>query len=270
MRKIASAAGCLALIALITWLARRQGLGISLGLYHLIPVLLGTWTCGRAVGYGLSLLGAGLSLSSLEIDADDLARAQAYWEALMQLGVSVSFTLLLSSLREALERERALARADPLTGAANARAFRESLASEIARARRGGRPLTLAYLDLDRFKEVNDRHGHQAGDELLQGVVSLIREHLRVTDLLARLGGDEFALLLPETGRDGARQPLERLRTALQARMQTRGFPVSVSIGAATFLRPPISPDEAIRKADDLLYAAKRAGKDRLMQEEIP
>ena len=114
------------------------------------------------------------------------------------------FTLLLSSLKRALDRERELSGTDVLTGIRNARSFREVLGAEIERSKRFQRPFTVAYLDLDNFKTVNDCHGHEHGDELLRLVGNTILTGIRKTDTVARLGGDEFALLLPETEYEAA------------------------------------------------------------------
>ena len=111
---------------------------------------------------------------------------------------------------------RASSRSDPLTGVANSRVFLELLKREIARARRYKRPLTLAYLDLDNFKSVNDILGHAMGDKVLQTVVSTVNANIRVTDVVGRLGGDEFVLLLPETDMQGARSGRSCVRSEVE------------------------------------------------------
>jgi diguanylate cyclase (GGDEF)-like protein len=122
----------------------------------------------------------------------------------------------------------------------------------------------VAYLDLDNFKEVNDRFGHSRGDSLLRLVAATIRTNLRKTDMVARLGGDEFALLLPETGYEPAAAVLRKIHQLLLGKMQRCGYPVTCSIGAVTFLRPAESVEELIKRADACMYAAKRGGKDRM------
>jgi diguanylate cyclase (GGDEF)-like protein len=161
-------------------------------------------------------------------------------------------------------RERVLARVDPLTGAINGRTFYECVAAEAERSRRTAQPMTLAYLDLDNFKQLNDRLGHAVGDAALVEVVQVLRGHLRVNDLLARLGGDEFAVLLPETDVGGATALLVRLQELVGAAMQARGWPVTASVGAATFLKPPRDVDLMVQRVDGLMYRAKRQGKGRV------
>lgn len=173
----------------------------------------------------------------------------------------------LAAKNELLER---LALTDPLTGLANRRAFEESLTAEIHRSFRQCKPLSLLYLDLDRFKEVNDHHGHAVGDEVLMGFSDLLKRHGRRIDLAARIGGEEFAVLLPHTGRTHALLVAERIRKALESVPlgRTRSVPVTVSIGAALF--QGASEDEGpafVKEADAALYRAKAEGRNRVYME---
>jgi diguanylate cyclase (GGDEF)-like protein len=165
-------------------------------------------------------------------------------------------------LESALRREQDLARSDPLTGIANRRALNEHLEREIARARRHSRPLTVAYIDLDDFKRVNDRLGHDVGDCLLREVATALTRVIRAGDVLARVGGDEFAVVLPETDLEGARPVLEKLRQVISETRQDDHGPVTASIGAATLARTVRSPSELVRDTDELMYVAKHSGKD--------
>lgn len=163
------------------------------------------------------------------------------------------------------ERHRRLheaARTDPLTGSANRRAFDERLTLELARAARTGHPLTLALLDVDRFKAVNDAHGHDVGDAVLRELCARVQAELREPDLLARLGGDEWALLLPETPADAARGVLDRVLHQVRA-APLGGLPVTVTVGGRT-APPGCTPDGLYRMADAALYEAKEAGRDRV------
>ncbi len=150
-----------------------------------------------------------------------------FWNASTRLGFFIVVTVLLALLRRALDQARALSRMDGLTGVTNSRAFRDLATTEIVRARRYGRPFTVAYIDLDHFKTVNDRFGHSSGDTLLRTVAGIMRDAVRASDIVARMGGDEFALLFPETDSDAARAGIEKLRT-LQWR-NGRGQSPSVS-----------------------------------------
>ncbi|MDH4583991.1 diguanylate cyclase [Pseudomonas sp. BN415] len=171
------------------------------------------------------------------------------------------------SHRKALERQLLhLATTDPLTGALNRRAFEERAEQELQRARRQSSPLCLALLDLDHFKQVNDRHGHQVGDDVLRQFSQLCQQQARRTDLFARYGGEEFIFLLPDTSADSAHHLLERLRMALHGlEIAAPGGPirVSVSIGLAS-----VSANDDLHRlqgvADAALYRAKQLGRNRV------
>lgn len=177
--------------------------------------------------------------------------------------------LLVARLRSALAREQELGRQDPLCGLSNSRAFFEECARLLDLCRRNARPITVAYLDLDNFKQVNDDLGHAAGDELLRAFADQIRSSVRSSDVPARLGGDEFALLLPEMDADDARLALHRLQAALHQHLAAAHPGVSVSIGAATFVVIPDDVEAMVRKADSLMYAAKRGGKNQVRLEVV-
>jgi diguanylate cyclase (GGDEF)-like protein len=179
---------------------------------------------------------------------------ELFWPAAAGvLGIAVNnFVARVREQRAELER---LARTDPLTGCGNRRAWHEELDHHLALAGRLGHTLTVAMLDLDRFKQWNDEHGHQQGDVLLQELVAAWESLLREVDMLARLGGDEFAVLLPGAGAAAAEAAVERLRAVVPP-------PLSCSAGITTW-NPPEPPRDFIARADQALYTAKRAGRDR-------
>ena len=156
---------------------------------------------------------------------------------------------------------------DELTGLVNRRRFLDALHSEIARGKRLGGPLSVVLADLDGFKEVNDRFGHHAGDEVLVAFADLLRAHGRDMDVAARLGGEEFAVLLPETGLDGARAVADRLCSSLAGLRIPLGVgekvAVTASFGVAE-LGDSQSVDGLLRAADSALYRAKEHGKNRV------
>jgi two-component system cell cycle response regulator len=161
-----------------------------------------------------------------------------------------------------------LALRDPLTGLPNRRAFEEALRREVARARRSGVPLAIAALDVDHFKRVNDAHGHAAGDAVLAAVAARAAAALRAGDLLARVGGEEFTALLPGAGLDDAAEVAGRVRAAIAAapiEAAGRSLAVTISLGCAAL--EPADQDGAalLARADDRLYQAKRAGRDRVV-----
>ncbi len=147
---------------------------------------------------------------------------------------------------------------------ANRRLFVERLEREIRRSRSNRQPLSLAYLDCDDFKRINDQLGHEAGDQVLRSVADLLEASVRRGETVARLGGDEFALLLPATGEADARATTNRVLDGLAAaRLPSSEGTVSLSAGVATFRGGAATVGEVLRQADRLLFEAKCGGKGR-------
>ena len=168
-------------------------------------------------------------------------------------------------LEEELTRQ---AHIDYLTGVFNRRHFMERAEQELHRAHRYGTPLSLFMLDIDHFKNINDRYGHKVGDEVLKALATVSQSTLRNVDLLGRLGGEEFAILLPETTQEDALEAAERLRQTLSATQfpLEEGLPVqfAVSIGVAALAAPTDNLDVLLNRADRGLYAAKNMGRNRV------
>jgi diguanylate cyclase (GGDEF)-like protein len=234
---------------------------ISFSIFYLVPIALVSWCATRRLGFLMSVICADTWLV-FDVTLGTGPAFVPYWNAFVRLGFFITVSFLLSSLKDALERQKELARTDHLTGVANSRYFYEQARREIDRGHRYGRPLSVLFMDLDNFKIVNDRFGHQTGDELLAVVTDIMKRFIRKTDVVARLGGDEFAVLLPETGQKSAAAVTHKVQEELLCAMQDRGWPVTVSIGLVTFLTPPESVDEMLEKADQLMYAAKTSGKN--------
>jgi len=253
----------LALVGIIGYADFITGEQVSFSVFFLLPISLITLQ-DRESGYVIAMLCAAVWL------VNDLISGAVYthpmipfWNATVRLIYFLLHATMLSILITMLRHERSLARHDPLTTAANWRHFEETAELELQRARQSGQPITLAYLDLDNFKQVNDTLGHAVGDELLQNVVRTLRRAMRQQDVVARLGGDEFALLLPGIGRDAVQPVLQRICRSLQelfAALKT--VAVTASIGAVTFTRIPPTLEEMVQQADNLMYTVKRSGKN--------
>ncbi len=184
------------------------------------------------------------------------------------------FTEILSKIRFLIAQKRnyeflkrsydvavAQARTDPLTGLFNLRQFWETLDREIERSRRYNRFCSLAMIDIDFFKQYNDRYGHLQGDEVLKQVAAVFREHIRNSDIAARYGGEEFVVVMPETGKELALLVGEKLRRAFEEEMAGH---LTISIGVATFPEDAAAARELLEMADRALYRAKEGGRNRV------
>ena len=206
---------------------------------------------------GVLDLPPGTALTAGEI----LARAN---EALSEISLQAEF----DNARLAQERERFSSEAltDELTSIANRRSFDRALARQLQLARRYGLRLSVALIDLDRFKLVNDMYGHAAGDEVLRQAARVIKDSTRNTDTVARYGGEEFAVIMPNTPLGGAASLANRVRAALDAHVvefEGRDIFVTMSVGVATFdPRTPASDSDLLAAADAALYEAKGAGRN--------
>jgi two-component system cell cycle response regulator len=175
---------------------------------------------------------------------------------------------LLEAEIERLRVYKDYAYTDALTEIPNRRFYYERLLQEIARARRNAHPLTLALVDLDLFKEINDEIGHRGGDQVLKFFSQLIRVNLRQEDILCRIGGDEFAVILPDTSADRAaiffervKQKLDQIELSIDGRSR---LTLSFSCGLAGF-KSEYLPEDLIEEADHSLYSAKARGRNRVV-----
>jgi diguanylate cyclase (GGDEF)-like protein len=157
---------------------------------------------------------------------------------------------------------------DGLTRAHNQRALTEFLDREVARSQRHNRPLSVLMFDIDKFKSINDSHGHLCGDFVLRELAGCVNDTVRKEDLFARYGGEEFALVLVETGPDEAAQAGERIRSRVEGhlfRFETTPIRLTISVGVATTAGDPdITPAALLKAADERLYQAKRTGRNRV------
>ena len=184
--------------------------------------------------------------------------------SILLLTVSIALAVVLA---RTLRREKGLARFDELTGVLKPAPFRELAEMEALRARRYKHPFTLISLDIDEFRMINDRYGRSVGDAVLRLVTRTIKGTIRQVDVVARMGGDEFMILLPETPYEPAKFALRRIRESLSSAVEKNNWPITFSLGAATFITPPETVDALIQVTDRLLAAVKRKGKDGLLHE---
>ncbi len=260
----------LVLILFVGALDVLTGDEISFSLFYLGPISLVTWFVGRNLGVFASILSALIWLVAEISGGRPYSNPIIYgWNSLIRLGFFIVVTLLLSELRKSLENERELSRGDFVTGAVSARFFYELVQMEINRVERYKRPFSIAYLDLDNFKLINDQFGHATGDHALRLVVKTLQRNLRKTDIVARLGGDEFAVLFPDTGAE-VDKAIEKIQACLGETMRENSWPATVSIGVITYNGAPCRVDDLIKAADSLMYAVKSKGKDGVSYSSFP
>ena len=254
----------LALIATIAWVDHVTGPKLLLNVFYLLPVMLVAWTTA-STAYGLLAALATFIVGPLEAYLDGgrfFSLPVAAWNAGMRTAVFCIVLFLLAELRKLIARLQEQSQTDELTGVANRRAFLLAAAKEIERSLRYRHVLSLAYLDIDGFKAVNDRCGHAVGDRALVALAAAARATARSVDTVARLGGDEFVVLMPETD-DAAALPLaDRLREVCSLASGAGATHVTCSVGVVTFERPPADVEELLTSADALMYEAKAAGGD--------
>ena len=243
---------------------------IHIAVLYLFPILLVTWNVGKRSGITMAIIAA---LGTYVADRLSGEVFVSIWialaEVLLQAVLFVVFAFIIGELKRALGAEKELARIDSLTNVANRRSFVEMTSKEVLRAARYKRPLSIAYVDIDGFKEVNDKQGHKAGDDLLRVVAGTLHAHTRRTDLVARLGGDEFSISLSETDADAARATCENFRDLLNAAVKRGNYPDTFSFGLVTFVAAPLSVDDLIHRADTLMYTVKHSGKNKIAHEVV-
>lgn len=241
------------------------GVGLAVFPLYFLPIVAVSLRLGLGVGLaGATLCAIAWVLANVLAEPVVSLPRLAAANGLVMLVAFGSVAFLAAAQRRWLERERALSRRDSLTGLLNGPGFYEAATTEIARSARYRHPVTLAYLGLDNLREVNERLGHARGDAVLVTVARTLRRASRSSDLLGRLGGDEFALLFPETGRDAAEAALRKLQARLLETMDKQGWPVTASIGAASFARPPRDAEELVHQANAVMAAVKAEGKNAL------
>lgn len=216
-------------------------LHVFAGVFTLLPLWLGGWRP---------------NLPQLDILTQFYLSQLAY---LLLFRLVIGFGEQVTRLRLQAETYYRLAHTDSLTGVPNRRYLLSEIGHELERSQRYEHPMALILIDLDRFKQVNDRHGHEMGDRVLQQVAQRIQRSIRQSDRMGRWGGEEFLVLLSEAGLEEATQLAERLREELKQPLMEGLEPLSASLGIAV-AQPGDTPDRLINRADQAMYAAKRAG----------
>jgi diguanylate cyclase (GGDEF)-like protein len=252
-------------VILIGYVNHLVGVEISVSILYVLPVSLVSWFVGRREGGFIALA----SVASWYAADWSFGRYYShpviyYWNLAVMFGFFFIVSFAMSGFKKALEKEKKQARVDSLTEVTNSGAFFDLVEREIDRSRRYRHPLTLLYLDCDNFKNVNDKFGHQIGNRLLHFLATILEKDTRTIDIVARLGGDEFAILMPETGEEIVPHAVQRLHARFVGALREKGWPVTLSMGAAIYLDPPASAEDLIKSADRLMLQAKSEGKNQV------
>lgn len=253
------------LLFVIGILDYSTGSEISFSLFYVFPIALISRVSDWRVGSIAAIVGAAIWVTAeTKVGTSYSHPAILYWNAFVRLSIFLLMAYAIQ-LGSSLEYETTIARTDFVTGAFNSRYLHERLQMEIDRSSRYDHPCTLAYLDIDDFKTVNDRFGHRVGDQALRAFVDSLKQTLRKTDIVARVGGDEFVLLLPETDRRAAETVLTKAFENLSSEMTDKGWPITVSTGAITLSHGAHSVDAVLEVADGIMYEVKAKGKNNVV-----
>lgn len=234
-----------------------SSLGLSfIWLFSLIIAIF--LTADNRVGIALSLVAITVVGSTTGSFA-----SRVEWLTFLAVAIQVAVFSFVFSWRNARQHRQldVMANRDPLTGSGNRRALQRELGARIEAIRIGGGSGALAILDLDHFKTVNDRHGHDAGDRVLIELTNIVEDTMRSSDSFYRYGGEEFVLVMPGTPREGIAPALDKLQAAIHQRLRGPDAPVTVSVGAA-LIKADDGGEKCLARADQALYKAKSSGRD--------
>lgn len=247
------------------YLDYETGVEASFSVFYLLPISVMAWYVNSYACYLYSVMAAIVWDYSNVLAGEVLSLPAFYiWNGSVRLAFFLTVSSLLRQLRDLLRREREFSRRDYRTGLWNARAFKEHLAMEHLRALRHEQPFSLAFLDLDHFKAVNDTMGHEEGDRVLLQVAETLKAGLRRSDIIARLGGDEFVVILPDCGLEAAKQVAEKIVHSIREMSQKHDWPVTASVGVLVHSSPQRDDNlkDLLRLSDELMYRVKQKGRD--------
>jgi len=257
-----------ALVGVVGTVYYLTGLQFAVSLFYLFPISLVTLYVKRWYGYLLSCVGFDIWMLTDVIGNHD-ETVIAILNGLFELTVFFLFVTVLTRLRKFVKEEKIKARIDPLTRLSNRFGFYERSEAEFARAKRNRDAVTVAIIDVDDFKLVNDKYGHATGDLVLETAAETMRNSLRAFDLTARFGGDEFVVLFSVSDVSHADRILTRLHSDMNFDMKINNWPATFSMGAVTIETLPDSVDDMINRADELMYDVKRSGRNRIAHEVV-
>ncbi len=251
------------LLIVIGFIDYLTGIEVGFSLFYVIPISIIAGLLKRYEGIIFAVIAA-LTWEFVELVSghEFSNHLISAWNTFIRFGFYIIIVYLMHAIKVLLEKERERSLIDPLTQIPNSRAFYEFAEREFKRFSRYGRPIAVAYIDLDNFKSVNDSSGHQEGDRLLHVLAKELEKHVRSTDMAARIGGDEFAVFLTEINESDSKKVINTLRDDIVTLMNVNNWPVTVSIGVVLLYKPTESVLEMIKLADGLMYQVKQGGKN--------
>ena len=240
------------------------GADIQILSLYLVPLGYAGWNFGRIGSITIALLGTIVWLVVFYLSGAHYQHGFMVVNFLTQGTAFLTFTILTDKLAALLQKSIYISRTDFLTGLSNRQSFTEQASTLLSLCKRHARPVALAYIDLDNFKNVNDMMGHDRGDNLLKIFGKLISESLRASDIPARLGGDEFVILLPETNSENATLLLENILKKLEQTTEFQKYGVGASIGVAVDETASCDIQTLLIHADRNMYTVKKNGKNQV------
>lgn len=247
-------------IFVLAWIDYQTGYEIAFSVFYLLPVTLTAFFFKRA--YGIFVAAVCSLLWGYINQTAGLKYSQEwilYWNDFTRFAYFAFTVIIFCDLHEAIHKEKELAMIDPLTGIFNRRMFYSEIKRELAQLKRYKRTFCVVYIDMDKFKAVNDAFGHAVGDQVIETAASTLSKQTRDTDVIARLGGDEFGIIMPQTNFQQAELVLGRLKENLNATMRSQGWPVTASMGV-NVVDEVMSLDAIIDSADQLMFKVKKEG----------
>jgi diguanylate cyclase (GGDEF)-like protein len=240
---------------------------VDISVLLVLPVLLVSWYGSNKAGLSLAVLSAILISVVRFIEPSLEGSIYDFYNIIVTLIAYSVVALIVTNFRKVHRVEVIAADTDTLTGVHSSRSFYANIANEILRSNRYGHIFSLAYIDVDNFKKINDSLGHDTGDKLLIEVSRCLVSSCRATDTVARMGGDEFVCLFPETEQNESKAAVLKAEKSLKEIMNKNGWDVSFSIGVVSFKTVPEDVHEALKIADELMYSVKNGNKNGIAYE---